>query len=304
LNPSGRHRALCGAGGVFLNCQMNGRILADTMFREVHVVPAAGDDGLCIGAAFYGYARAFRAPKRGTRPLPFLGRHYGDADIRNTLDQFGVQTSRCDDCQLADRMATDLANGRVIGVLRGRSEIGPRALCHRSILADPRVAGMKELLNRLKGRELFRPFAPVVAEEDQVKYFELEHISPYMLFATRLRPEFQGALPAVVHVDGSSRVQAISRAKDPFIHCLLRAFESKTSYPILVNTSFNLSGEPIVESPADAISTYLRSDIDILVIENFYIDVKLAARPGRNEAYVERAGRMALAAQQRSAGEM
>ncbi len=275
LNPTGAHTALCGAGGVFLNCQMNGRILRETKFKNVHVIPAAGDDGLCIGAAFNAYHRTFGAVRRTSDPLPFLGPSHGDEVVSEWLCEFGIKGERLDETRLADRMAENLAAGKVIGLLRGRSEMGPRALCHRSILADPRVASMNDHLNRLKRRELFRPFAPVVTEEDQSKYFELEQSSPYMLFATRLRSEFRTAVPAIVHVDGSSRVQSISKTQDPFLHRLLRAFEARTGYPILLNTSFNLAGEPIVESPYDAIATYLTSDLDALVMESFYVDTKV-----------------------------
>jgi carbamoyltransferase len=275
LNPTGSHQALCAAGGVFLNCQMNGRILTDTKFRKVHVVPAAGDDGLSVGAAFHTYAHAFGTLRRGSHSLPFLGKRYGNELIQESLDHFGLKAELMDESELADRMAEDLDEGRLIGLLRGRSEMGPRALCHRSILADPRVAGMKDRLNSLKGREPFRPFAPVVTEEDQFKYFELAQLSPYMLFATRLRSQFKAALPAIVHVDGSSRVQAVNQCQEPFVHLLLRAFESRTAYPILLNTSFNLAHEPIVESPSDAIVCYLTSDIDTLAIERFYVNKKI-----------------------------
>jgi carbamoyltransferase len=275
LNPSGSHETLCAAGGVFLNCQMNGAILAQTKFRKVHVIPAAGDDGLCIGAAFHAYARAFGPPRRGSNPLPFLGPSHGTTTIRQALADFGLEAEAFADAELAERLAADLARGKVVGLLQGRSEAGPRALCHRSILADPRVATMKDHLNRLKGRESFRPFAPVVTEEDQFKYFELKEPSRFMLLATRLRPQFQAALPAIVHVDGSSRVQAVGR--DSFVHGVLRSFEGLTGYPILLNTSFNLAGDPIVESPRDAIVAFLTSEIDVLVMENLYIDRKPVA---------------------------
>jgi carbamoyltransferase len=289
LNPAGAHTALCAAGGVFLNCQMNGRILTRTKFRELHVVPAAGDDGLSIGAAFNAYSRTFGAVRRGSKRLPFLGPSYAEDDIGKWLDHFGLRAERLEDSKLADRVAADLAGGKVIGLMRGRSETGPRALCHRSILADPRVSGAKDHLNRLKGRELFRPFAPVVTEEDQSKYFELEHRSPYMLLATRLRPQFQAALPAIVHVDGSSRVQALSKSQEPFVHALLRSFEARTGHPVLLNTSFNVAGEPIVESPRDAIVTYLNSALDVLVMDAFYVDMKVPPelQTGRDrETYV------------------
>ena len=276
VNPRGAHRTLCAAGGVFLNCQMNGRILTERKFERLHIVPAAGDDGLAIGAALYAYRRAIGPIRRSSAPLPFLGPRYDDGDVVCALEQAELGVQKLDDDALADRVATDLAAGKVIGLARGRSEAGPRALCHRSILADPRIAGMKDHLNRLKGREPFRPFAPVVTAEDQSTYFELEHASPYMLLATRLRPQFQSALPAIVHADGSSRVQAIGRAQDPFVHGLLRAFEGRSGFPILLNTSFNVAGEPIVEAPRDAVSTYLQSAIDVLVLDSYYVDTKKA----------------------------
>lgn len=276
LNPVGKHHTLCAAGGVFLNCQLNGRILDQTRFRQIHVVPAAGDDGLCIGAAFQAFKQTFGPVRRGGGALPFLGRSYGPPTISQELGSFGLTAEVLEESSLADRLAADLVDGKIIGLLRGRSEMGPRALCHRSILADPRVPGMKDRLNQLKGRELFRPFAPVVTEEDQFKFFETEHLSRYMLLATRLRPPYQAMLPAVVHADGSSRVQAVAARQEPFVHALLRAFETRTGYPILLNTSFNLAGDPIVESPRDAILTYLASGLDVLVMEGFYVHGKVA----------------------------
>jgi len=274
LNPTGAHRTLCAAGGVFLNCQMNSLILRETKFDEMHVFPAAGDDGQCVGAAFYAYNQVFGEPKRGSAPLPYLGRRYCDSDIQYAVDKVGLRAQRLDNRELTDLVAADLAAGKVVGLLRGRSELGPRALCHRSILADPRLPGMKDHLNHLKGRELFRPFAPVVTAENQAEYFEREHPSPYMLFATCLRPQYRHCLPAVVHVDGSSRVQAVTQSQEPFVHALLRCFERHSGFPILLNTSFNLAGDPIVESPHDAIATYRNSGIDVLVMENFYLDRK------------------------------
>ena len=271
LNPAGTHRTLCAAGGVFLNCQMNGRILQETKFRHLHVVPPAGDDGQSIGAAFCAYARVFGPPRRSSAPLPYLGPSYERDRIIASLDGAGLAVEELDDGPLIERLADQLAQGRVVGLLRGRSEAGPRALCHRSLLADPRGIGLKDELNRLKGRELFRPFAPAITEEDQARYFDLAAPSPYMLVATRLRAPYRQALPAIVHVDGSSRVQAVNRAREPFVHALLRAVESRTGHPVLLNTSFNLADEPIVESPEDAIATFRRSGIDLLVLEHFLV---------------------------------
>jgi len=268
--------ALCAAGGLFLSCQMNQVILSKSRFKRLHVIPAAGDDGQCVGAAFAAYAKEYGQPKRGSAPLPYLGRSYSRAEIRERLDYFGLKAKLLDDKRLATKLAKQIAAGRTVGILRGRSEMGPRALCHRSILADPRRSEMKDHLNILKRRELFRPFAPVVTDDAQFKYFDLKQGSPFMLLAAAVRPEYQQSLPAITHVDGSARVQGISRKQDRFIFDLLKAFEKETGFPIILNTSFNLGGDPIVEAPHDAIVTYLNSDIDILVMENYYV-VKTSA---------------------------
>lgn len=273
---TGRHRALCGGGGVFLNCKLNHALLSGTGFERLHIFPAAGDDGQSVGAAFVAYGQCVDLPS--SRPLPhaYYGPAYQPAEIADRIRHFGLAAKRLDRQWLCERLAEDISGGKLVGLVRGRSEIGPRALCHRSILADPRREGMKDCLNYVKGRELFRPFAPVITAEDQFTYFDLEQESPFMLLATRLHPSYRDALPAIVHADGTSRVQAIGAEQDPFVHALLRAFEARTGHPVLLNTSFNLAGDPIVESPHDAIATYLASDLDILVIEDFYIDSKFS----------------------------
>lgn len=276
IDPRGRYRTLCGAGGVFLNCKLNHALLSRTGFERLHVFPAAGDDGQSVGAAFIAYSQCVGAPSNRVLAHAYYGASYQPAEIADRIRHFGLTAKRLDRNWLCERLAEDLAAGKLVGLLRGRSEIGPRALCHRSILADPRREGMKDCLNYVKGRELFRPFAPVIAAEDQFTYFDLEQESPFMLLATRLRPPYRAALPAIVHADETSRVQAIGAEQDPFVHALLRAFETRTGYAVLLNTSFNLAGDPIVESPHDAIVTYLASDIDILVIEDFYIDCKFS----------------------------
>jgi carbamoyltransferase len=274
INPEGRYEILCGAGGVFLNCKMNHVLLAQSRFERLHVIPAAGDDGQSVGAAFFAYQRCGGTLRNLRMAHAYFGPRHETAEIVDRLEHFGLTAKRLDPAWLCERLADDLSQGRVVGLLRGASEIGPRALCHRSILADPRRAGMKDCLNYLKGRELFRPFAPVIAAEDQFTYFELEQDSPFMLLATHLKLAYRDALPAVVHADGSSRVQAVGADQDPFVHGLLRAFAARTGHPVLLNTSFNLAGDPIVQSPHDAISTYLASDIDVLVLEDFYVDCK------------------------------
>lgn len=268
------HEALCVAGGLFLNCKMNHEILRRTPFRRLHIFPAAGDDGQAVGAAFLAHRRVAVPSAPQVLDTAYYGPAHGTAEINDRIDHFGLYSKAYDSAWLIERMADDLAAGKVIGLLRGRSEIGPRALGHRSILADPRRKGMKDLLNRIKGREAFRPFAPMTTAEDQFEYFDLVQASPFMLLATSLKPQHHETLPAIVHADGTSRVQAVSKTAEPFLHNLLKAFEARTGYPIILNTSFNLAGEPIVQSPHDAISTYLRSNLDVLVMENVYVDQK------------------------------
>ena len=275
VNGDGACENLSLAGGLFLNCLLNHRILERTKFRRVHIIPAAGDDGQAIGAAFHGYTAAFGIPSGSGTPLPYLGLAYTPREIARTLRHFRLRHEQLDETSLVHRVAAELASGRVVGILRGRSESGPRALCHRSILADPRRKAMRDYLNRrVKHREAFRPFAPVVTAEDQFRYFELLQESPYMLLAAQVRRSFRRALAAITHVDGTARVQAVEREAEPFVHALLRRFEEITGHPVLLNTSFNLSDEPIVESPHDAVSTFLRSGIDVLVLERHIITDK------------------------------
>jgi carbamoyltransferase len=275
---------LCGAGGLFLSCRLNQRILESTDFNRLHVIPAAGDDGQCVGAAFAAYAKEYGPPKRTSAHLPYLGRSYSQTEIYDRLRYFGLRGKLLNDKQLVKRLSRDIADGRVVGLLRGRSEMGPRALCHRSLLADPRRESMKDYLNLLKNREFFRPFAPVVTADAQFQYFDLRQESPFMLLAATVHPQYQTELPAITHVDGSSRVQAIEREKEPFVYDLLKAFEKLTGFPILLNTSFNIGGDPIVESPHDAIVTFLNADIDVVVLENYYVE----KGPGRSHATAKR----------------
>lgn len=265
---------LCAAGGLFLNCKMNHEILKRTPFEHLHVFPAAGDDGQAIGAAFHVHNELFGGRRVGGIRHMFLGPKHSIDEIEERIGYFGLSAKRLDEKWLIQRLVDDLVSGNFVGVLRGRSEIGPRALGHRSILADPRRDGVKDCLNRLKGRELFRPFAPIIPSEDQFRYFDLVQDSPFMLLAGHLKTEFRSALPAIVHADGSSRVQAVEASEHPFLHALLKEFESRTGHPVLLNTSFNLAGEPIVQSPHDAITTFLASDLDVLVLEDFYVTEK------------------------------
>lgn len=264
---------LCLAGGLFLNCQLNHAILERGIFDEIHVVPSAGDDGQAIGAANGAHARVCGPLQPSSAPLPFLGLSYTTRQIVGALHHFELPARSFPDLELAQRMVSLLRQGKVIGLLRGRSETGPRALCHRSILADPTFPWMKDHLNEnIKFREWFRPFAPVVIAERELDYFDLKQASPYMLLAAPVRAAHRDSLPAITHIDGTARVQSVTAQGEPFVHLLLREFEKASGHPVLLNTSFNLAGEPIVETPHDAITTFLRSRLDGLVIEDHLVE--------------------------------
>jgi carbamoyltransferase len=245
--------AICLAGGVALNCVMNARLRDKGPFRRVWVQPAAGDAGTALGAALW----------------VDLGPSYGDADIESFLRWSGLRFSRLHDvsAQTADR----LARGRVVGWFQGRMEFGPRALGARSILASPLDPAMRDRMNEIKDREDFRPVAPVVPEEEAAEWFTGAGESPFMLFTWDVRPDRRGLIPAVEHVDGSARIQTVRRAQNPLYHALLKAFGARTGVPVLINTSFNTRGEPIVCSPRDAVECFWTSPLDDLVIGSFLL---------------------------------
>jgi carbamoyltransferase len=262
-------RNLCLAGGLFLNCVMNHKISENTDFKNIHICPAAGDDGQSIGAAFYGYYKNSRQTQRKKYSFtPYLGISYENEEVKVLLRNLGYKYHLVTKETIADLLST----GMIGGFLRGRSEAGPRALGNRSILAAPFASETMEHLNRyVKQREIFRPFAPIVTAEEQFTYFDLAHRSPYMLFCAPIKEEYRSRLKAISHVDSSARVQAVDHTQAPFIHSLLVEMGKQTGFPILLNTSFNGKGEPIVETPRDALSTFERTNLDFLVIEDFLI---------------------------------
>jgi carbamoyltransferase len=262
------------AGGVALNCVANGRIVRESGFENVWIQPAAGDDGIAIGCAYYGYLEILKARRGFVMEHSYVGKRYTDQDVKAATEPFLVrmQTSavRCDD--ICRDTAKLLAEARVIGWFQGASEFGPRALGNRSLLADPRRAEMKDILNsRTKHRQAFRPFAPIVLAERANEVFEGEGNSPFMLIARRVRPEWQDRIPAVVHVDGTARVQTVREQTNPVLYRLLKEFEALTGVPVLINTSFNVKGEPMVETPRDAVICFLTTGIDHLVLHDTLI---------------------------------
>ncbi len=260
---------VCLAGGVALNCTANARLIREFGVR-LHIHPAAGDAGGALGAALHEASHHAATPLRPAF-TPYLGVSFSSAQIEQALTERDVSWRQ--DSHIAASLARRLAAGDVVAIVHGRDEWGPRALGARSILADPRRAEMKDHLNaKIKFREEFRPFAPVVMEEYYGDYFETlgMQASPYMLFTHRaLQP---AAIAAVVHADQTSRVQTVNRNQNAYLYEILREFHALTGVPVLINTSFNLRGEPIVSSPADALKTFYASGIDCLAIEDYLIE--------------------------------
>src|ERR1051325_596812 len=266
----------CVAGGVALNCTANARMIRDLGIRS-HIHPAAGDAGGALGAALQSVMRSRENEPTQRYPLgAYLGVDYPEPVIKATLSLNNIPFRECAD--IAEELATALAAGKVVAILHGRDEWGPRSLGARSILADPRHAEMKDHLNaKIKFREEFRPFAPVVKKEAYGEWFETLGMveSPFMLYTHKaLRPD---QTAAVTHVDGTSRVQTVSAEQNPFLYPLLHAFERRTGVPVLINTSFNLRGEPIVSSPSDALKTFFASGIDALAMEDILVEKQAAA---------------------------
>jgi carbamoyltransferase len=260
-------RNLCMAGGVALNCVMNARIRDLGPFERVWVQPAAGDAGTSLGAAL------FAAEKHGDRTKPMttaaLGREWSDDEIARRLNVAHVEYERPDD--IASAVAQILAGDGVVGWFQGRSEFGPRALGHRSLLANPKYPQNLERLNNIKGREQFRPVAPMVLEDRAAEIFDGHLPSPYMLFTHRVRPEWRDAIAAAVHVDGSARVQTVNAHEEPLVGRMLREFDRLTGTPVVINTSFNTAGRPMVDDPRDALECFGSAPVDALAIGPFLL---------------------------------
>jgi carbamoyltransferase len=270
---------LCLAGGVALNSSLNGAIARAGLFQDVFVQPAAGDEGCSVGAALHGYYRdaAQSRQRTGRWESVFLGPEYDNEEILTALRGHAQNLSWLAQENIAAEVATRLAQGQVAGWFQGRMEFGPRALGNRSILADPRDPGMKERINaKVKRREPFRPFAPSVLEEEAEAYFAMDGLasSPFMLFTVPVRDARRSTIPAVTHVDGTARIQTVSRATNPLFWELIAKFKALTGIPLVLNTSFNVRNEPIVCSPEDAIRCFLSTDIDCLAIGRFLVEKK------------------------------
>jgi len=286
---------LCLAGGTALNCVANGKVLRDGRFRDIYIQPAAGDAGGALGAALVGYHMQLgqaRVVRGDAMHGSYLGPAFAQADIEARLGSCGARFEVLDDAQLLTACADDLSQSKALGWFQGRMEFGPRALGNRSVLGDPRSPTMQKTLNlKVKYRESFRPFAPSVLRERVGDWFELDRESPYMLLVADVVKSRRRAMtadesslfgidklniprsdiPAVTHVDYSARVQTVSEETNPRYHALLSAFERKTGCPVLVNTSFNVRGEPIVGVPEDAFRCFMGTELDALAIGNCYL---------------------------------
>ncbi|MFO1099455.1 MAG: carbamoyltransferase C-terminal domain-containing protein [Xanthobacteraceae bacterium] len=268
---------LCMAGGVALNCVANGRIQREAGFDNVWIQPAAGDDGIAIGCAYYGYLEVLKKPRSSVMDHAFVGRPYTDREARAAVDKALVraQTVTTDCANICAETAKLLADGHVFGWFQGASEFGPRALGNRSILADPRRPDIKDKLNsRVKHRQAFRPFAPIVLAERVDEIFEGAEESPFMLLVKRVRPEWTDKIPGIVHVDGTARIQTVREDQNARLYRLLKEFDAITGVPVLINTSFNVKGEPIVETPDDAIACFLNTGMDYLALHDMLIAKK------------------------------
>jgi carbamoyltransferase len=270
LHKESKCENFCLAGGVALNCVMNARVRDRGPFKEIWVQPAAGDAGTALGAALWVDSRE-RGSERGYQMThAFLGPSYSEQEIEEFLRWSKLRYRRL--TNVAEETADILVDDKVIGWFQGRMEFGPRALGGRSILASPRSPSMQAKLNEIKDREDFRPVAPVVLEEEAANWFERSHVAPFMLFVFDVRPDKADLIPAVRHVDGTARVQTINRQQNPAYYDLIQAFFRRTGVPVLVNTSFNTRGEPIVCSPRDAVESFWTSPLDALVIGPFLLE--------------------------------
>ena len=306
-------RNLCLAGGVALNCVINGVLLKEKIFDNIWIQPAAGDAGGSLGAAFcawYLHNTNKRNPstQRDAMKGSYLGPGYSDFEIAEQLNSAGAIYRKHLNAELIENVASALANGKAVGWMQGRMEFGPRALGGRSIIADPRSPTMQKQLNlKVKFRESFRPFAPSVLREEVSDWFEHDEDSPYMLLVTKVREQKRlsvsqenellfgidklnvprSSVPAITHVDYSARIQTVHADTNPLYHAVITKFKEKTGYPLVVNTSFNVRGEPIVCSPLDAFKCFMGTELDILVIGNYFL-LKYEQDTSLKENYKER----------------
>lgn len=277
---------LCLAGGVALNSVANGLVLEETPFREIYVQPAAGDDGTAVGAAYWVYHRVLQRPRTFVMRHAYTGPAFEQEELAAALENAGLPVCRLNEEDLLARTAQAIADGNVVGWFQGKMEWGPRALGNRSIVAHPGHPQMKDILNaRIKHREWFRPFAPSILADRLGDYFESDHPSPFMLMVYRTRPECREQLCAINHVDNTGRVQTVSEEDNSRYYRLIQAFERITGIPVLLNTSFN-ENEPVVCTPEEAVDCFQRTQMDVLVLGDYFVaksDSKAGAAVERHD---------------------
>ncbi|MDH5325908.1 MAG: carbamoyltransferase [Gammaproteobacteria bacterium] len=301
---------LCLAGGVALNCVANGRLLREGPFKDIWIQPAAGDAGGALGSALSTWHEYLDKPRsvngKDSMSGSYLGPRFSDAQITHYLDTTGAVYQRLDDNELMPKLAAILENENVVGWFQGRMEFGPRALGGRSIIGDPRSEKMQSVMNlKIKYRESFRPFAPSVLSDQVANYFEMDHESPYMLLVAPVQENLRismsesenklfgieklnvkrSDIPAVTHVDYSARIQTVHKDTNPRYHQLISQFFERSGCPIIVNTSFNVRGEPIVGSPEDAYRCFMRTEMDYLVLENFLLEKSKQPKWEKDESW-------------------
>ncbi|HTL82070.1 MAG TPA: carbamoyltransferase C-terminal domain-containing protein, partial [Bacteroidia bacterium] len=264
---------LCMAGGVALNSVTNGLIAKENLFKNIFIQPAAGDSGTALGAALLLNHQKFNRKRSWIMKTAFLGPDYTSAQYETAIKNSGLPYVRTD--KYNEFAAKKLAQNKILGWFQGKMEFGPRALGNRSILTSPLGDDTKAIVNaRVKFREAFRPFAAIVLEEDCGKYFDNDFPNPYMLFVYNVRKEYLGKMPAITHVDNSVRIQTVNQTENPEMRKLLEAFKKECGYSVLLNTSFNIKGEPIVASPEDAVKSFAAADMDYLVMGDYVVAKK------------------------------
>jgi len=278
------------AGGVALNYTANGLLLRKKLFKNIYVQPASGDAGGAAGSALYVHHKITGENKRKQRFFN-LGSVYSDDEIKKFLEMQGIPYLKNEEIKSVRRAAQEMADGKIVGIYQGSAEYGPRALGFRSILADPRDNQMKENINAaVKYREPFRPFAPAVMIEDAPDYFECDgNEYPYMLFNFKVHEEKRGIIPDVTHVDNSSRIQTVSKDDNPVFHNIISELKDITGVAVVLNTSFNHRGYPIVNTPEDAFATFCSGGIDILLLGNYIVDKKAITKELYNKYRFEKA---------------
>ena len=267
-------KKLCIAGGVGLNCSLNGKILKSKIFKEIFVQPASGDSGVALGAVYAAMAKQKNKLPVKKRYNHYLGSRFSDSNYKSFIKKNNIKFKKVKN--IHDETAKIISEGKIVGWFQGAAEFGPRALGNRSILCRPYPLKMKDHLNkRVKFREIFRPFAPAVLKEETKNYFEISQASPHMLIACKVNKKIKNKIPAVVHVDDTCRVQTVDKDTNASFYNLLKSFKKITGIPVLLNTSFNIKGQPIVNNPDQAIKTFKNTNIDVLVIGNYILEKRL-----------------------------